>query len=76
MAHRFVEKVFTKGLRVVYGKGGNKCDDHFPNQRVPGRPKAQDTFRCIHEVLAHELKGLRIGMDLIEHQAHHATMKE
>ena len=56
MAHCFVEKVFTKGLRVVHGKGRNKGDDHFPHQRVPGSPKAQDTFCCVHEVLAHELR--------------------
>lgn len=55
MAHRFVEKVFNEGLRVVYGEGRNKGDDHFSNQGVPGGPEAQDTFRCVHEVLAHEL---------------------
>jgi hypothetical protein len=66
VAHRFVEKVFAKGLRVVYGKGRNKGNDHFPHQRIPGGPKAQDTLRCVHEVFAHELRQLRIGTNHIQ----------
>jgi len=66
MAHCFVEKVFTKGLRVVHGKGRNEGDDHFPHQGVPGGPEAQDTFRSVHEVLTHELRRLRIGTALVQ----------
>lgn len=66
MAHRFVEKVLAKGLRVVYGKGRNKGNNHFPHQGIPGGPKAQDTLRCIHEVFTHELRRLRIGENCIQ----------
>lgn len=66
MAHRLVKKVLAKGLRVVYGKGRNKGDDHFPHQGIPGGPKAQDTFRRVHEVFAHELRRLRIGANRIQ----------
>lgn len=31
MAHRLVEEVFAEGLCIVYGKGRNKGNDHFPH---------------------------------------------
>ncbi len=31
MGHRLVEEVFTEGLRIVYGKGRNEGNDHFPH---------------------------------------------
>jgi hypothetical protein len=31
MGHRLVEEVFTEGLRIVYSKGRNEGNDHFPH---------------------------------------------
>ena len=58
MAHRLVEEVFAEGLSVVHGKGRNKRDDHLPHEGVTRSPEAQDTFCCVHEVLAHKLQQL------------------
>jgi len=68
MAHSFMKEVFAECLRVVYGKGGNKGNDHLPHQGISRSPEAQYTLCCVHEVLAHELRCIRIGTSIIERE--------